>query len=240
MATPRPTPSGQPAAALPTVNVPPGVDVGRFHPLTPEERATTRMGFGIDPEARFVLGLSRLVPRKGFDVLITAAARLAPARPDLVVGIAGGGRDRKRLERLAAKAGAPVQFLGRVPDDTMPAVYGAADVFAMLCRNRWAGLEQEGFGIVFVEAAAAGVPQVAGASGGAAEAVADGVTGFVVDPPTDVDAVTAALARLLDDADLRATMGRAARTRAEEEFDEDLLARRLARALDEWGARMKP
>ena len=65
-----------------------------------------------------------------------------------------------------------------MPDDDLPSLYGCADVFAMLCRNRWGGLEQEGFGIVFLEAAACGVPQVAGASGGAAEAVVDGETGW--------------------------------------------------------------
>ena len=66
-----------------------------------------------------------------------------------------------------------MRLLGRVPEPDLPALYGSADVYAMLCRNRWAGLEQEGFGIVFLEAAACGVPQVAGDSGGAAEAVAD-------------------------------------------------------------------
>ncbi len=103
-----------------------------------------------------MLGLSRLVPRKGFDVLIRAVADLARTRPDLVLALAGSGRDRARLERLARRLDAPVRFLGRVPDDDLPLVHGAADVFAMLCRNRWLGLEQEGFGIVFLEAAAAG------------------------------------------------------------------------------------
>ncbi len=80
-----------------------------------------------------------------------------------------------------------MRFCGRVPDEDLPDLYGCGDVFAMLCRNRWAGLEQEGFGIVFLEAAAAGVPAVAGESGGAAEAVAAGETGLVVDPSTSVD-----------------------------------------------------
>jgi hypothetical protein len=136
-----------------------------------------------------------------------------------------------RLERLAAEVGAPARFLGRVDDAVMPGLYGCGDVFAMLCRNRWLGLEQEGFGIVFLEAAAAGVPQVAGASGGSAEAVADGETGIVVDDPTDVDAVTAALDRLLGDEGLRRRMGAAARARAVAEFNYDGLAARLQTAL---------
>jgi phosphatidylinositol alpha-1,6-mannosyltransferase len=126
---------------------------------------------------------------------------------------------------------APVRFLGRVSNDDLPMLYGCADVFTMLCRTRWAGLEQEGFGVVFLEAAACGVPQVAGDSGGAAEAVADGETGIVVRHPDDVDEVVAALDRLLDDDALRARMGRAARRRAETEFSHDVLTRRLGRAL---------
>ena len=101
----------------------------------------------------------------------------------------------------------------------------------MLCRNRWGGLEQEGFGIVFVEAAACGVPSVAGDSGGAAEAVADGETGIVVGRPDDAEAVATALARLLDDDAQRARMGAAARRRAETEFSNDYLAARLDGAL---------
>ena len=215
---------------LPIVVVPPGVDATRFRPLDRPERARVRRRFGLDPDARVIVGVSRLVPRKGFDTLIRAASRLAATRPDLEVAIAGGGRDRPRLERIAAEQQAPVRFLGRVPDDDLPAVYGAGDVFAMLCRDRWAGLEQEGFGIVFLEAAACGVPQVAGHSGGSDEAVVDGVTGRVVhgDDPL---AVAAALAPMLDDATLRRQMGEAARARAMDEFDYARLAARLGDAL---------
>jgi phosphatidylinositol alpha-1,6-mannosyltransferase len=118
-----------------------------------------------------------------------------------------------------------------VPDELLPAAYGCGDLFAMLCRNRWAGLEQEGFGIVFVEAAACAVPSVAGDSGGAAEAVADGETGVVVRAPDDPELVADALAGLLDDDELRARMGAAARRRAESEFSYGGLATRLDRAL---------
>jgi phosphatidyl-myo-inositol dimannoside synthase len=213
--------------SLPLVVVPPGVDTARFRPLTQEERVAAREGFGLPARGRVVLGVSRLVPRKGFDVLIEAAATLSSRHPDLVVAVAGVGRDRERLERLVARTGAPVRLLGRVEDDRLPSLYGAADVFAMLCRDRWLGLEQEGFGIVFVEAAAAGVPQVAGASGGAAEAVLDGATGVVVARPDDAGAVAAAIGRLLDDEELRRRLGAEARRRAESFFDYDGLARRL-------------
>jgi phosphatidylinositol alpha-1,6-mannosyltransferase len=118
-------------------------------------------------------------------------------------------------------------FLGRVPDDdTFPRLYGCADVFAMPCRERWAGLEAEGFGIVFLEAAAAGVPAVAGRSGGSHEAVVDGETGFVVESRA-LD-VRAALGALLADESLRARMGAAARARAVGEFAYDRLVAKLA------------
>lgn len=217
---------------LPVAVVPPGVDTERFHPLDPGARAAARSRLGLPADAVVVLGVSRLVPRKGFDVLIEAAARLATRHPQLVVALAGTGRDRRRLELLARRHAVRVRFLGRVPDDDLPLLYGAADIFTMLCRVRWGGLEQEGFGIVFLEAAAAGLAQIAGRSGGAAEAVADGRTGLVVARPKDVEQVAAALGSLLDDATLRARMGAAARVRAEQHFDYDLLARRLHTVLE--------
>ena len=222
------------------VIVPPGVDSERFHPLDAETIDATRRRFGLPTEGRVVVGVSRLVPRKGFDVLIEAAADLGETRPDLAVAIAGAGRDAKRLDRLIRRRRAPVHLLGRVSDGELPLLVGSADVAAMLCRTRWLGLEQEGFGIVFLEAAAAGVPQVAGRSGGSHEAVVDQVTGIVVDRPADVVVARAGLARLLDDQDLRENMGAAGRVRAEAEFNYDDLAARLDTALrraDTGGAR---
>ena len=216
---------------MPITVVPPGVDVERFHPLTEAERRAARASFGLPANAELIVGISRLVPRKGFDVAIKAAAALRASRPNLLLAIAGGGRDDQRLRRLAAETGAPVQFLGRVPNEQLASLYGCADVYAMLCRNRWGGLEQEGFGIVFVEAAACGIAQVAGSSGGAAEAVADGETGLVIDQPDDVQAVAAAFATLLDDPMRRRAMGEASRKRAVAEFSYDVLAERLGRSL---------
>ena len=216
---------------LPLQLVPPGVDVERFRPLDAAERREARAAAGLPVDGPLVVGMSRLVPRKGFDVLIAAASLLAPLHPDLTVAVAGAGRDRARLERLVASTGAPVRLLGFVPDADMPGLLACADVFAMPCRTRWGGLEQEGFGIVFVEAAACGVPGVAGASGGSHEAVASGETGFVVRRPQDPVAVAAALARLLDDPALCRAMGDAARRRAEEQFSYDRLAGQLAARL---------
>ena len=218
-----------------SIVVPPGVDTERFVPLDAPARRATRRRLGLPEEGRLVVGVSRLVPRKGFDVLIEAAARLATDRPDLVVAIGGEGRDRPRLERLAEQRRAPVRFLGRVGEDDLPGLLAAADVAAMLCRDRWLGLEQEGFGIVFLEAAAAGVAALAGRSGGSEDAGIDEVTGVVVDRPGDVRVVTGALGRLLDDAELRGRLGAAGRARAVASFDYDDLAETLRSALREVG-----
>jgi phosphatidylinositol alpha-1,6-mannosyltransferase len=219
--------AGRPLAGI---VIPPGVDVARFCPIDDEARKLTRARYGLDPDSPLVLGLSRLVPRKGFDVVIDACARL----PDVQLAIGGDGRDRTRLER---RAGDGVRFLGRVPDADLPALYGCADVFAMCCRERWGGLEAEGFGIVFLEAAACGIPAVAGRSGGSHEAVADGETGFVIEPK-DVHAVRAAIRRLTGDEELRTRMRAAARTRAVTQFSYDVLAEQLRAVIA--GAALSP
>ena len=228
-----PADEGERAAdrGLPIVIVPPGVDVDRFVPLSNDARAEARRRFGVAPDAELVVSVSRLVPRKGMDVLIEAAAQLAGSHPALEVVIGGSGRDTKRLQRLIDKTGAPARLLGRVDDQHLPALYGTADVFSMACRNRWLGLEQEGFGIVFLEAAACGVPQIAGQSGGSAEAVEHHETGLVVEDPSSADELAAALDVLLSDPDRRVAMGAAGRVRAVEEFSYDVLAARLHESL---------
>ena len=215
---------------LPAFLIPPGVDTDRFKPQTATERVEARRRLGLQIEAPTVVSVSRLVPRKGMDTLVRSAALLAGVHEDLQVVIAGRGRDRRRLNRLAASLRVPVRLPGRLRDDDLVALYGCADVFAMLCRTRWRGLEQEGFGIVFLEAAAAGVPQVAGRSGGAHEAVSDGETGIVLDPATPHNAAEA-IGALLDAPARRREMGEAARRRAEAEFSYDALAGQLSRAL---------
>ena len=216
---------------VPFVEIPPGVDSTVLTPLTASQRRAARARLELPTRAPLIASVSRLVPRKGMDVLIEAANRLAPSYPDLVVAIGGDGRERRHLEHLAGESQVDVRVLGRISEDDRAALLGAADAFVMACRNRWAGLEQEGFGIVFLEAAAFGVPQVAGASGGAPEAVLDGVTGLVVDDPSDPGAVAEAIRTLLAEPVLRRRLGRAARTRVQESFDTDVLASRLAEAL---------
>ena len=117
---------------------------------SPPQRRAARARLGLPATGPLIVSLSRLVPRKGMDVLIAAADRLAPSYPDLVVAIGGAGRELERLRRQAAASSVSVSVLGRVSDDDRAALLGAADVFVMACHNRWLGLEQEGFGIVFL------------------------------------------------------------------------------------------
>ena len=187
-----------------------------------------------------MLGVSRLVPRKGFDVVIDASRR---SRASGATACSSRSRARAATGN-GSNAGrrADVQFLGRVPDADLPALYACADVFAMCCRDRWRGLEAEGFGIVFLEAAACGVPAVAGRSGGSHEAVVDGETGYVVEP-RDVGAVRAALARLLgDDPSCGRAWARPRAQRATGEFSYDRLvgAPRAGRPGRPLGARPLP
>ena len=218
------------ARDLPVVEVPPGVDTQRFAPLDADQRQQARHSFGLN-DGPLIVALSRLVPRKGFDTVIEAAAQLASRHPGLQLAIAGAGRDRSRLERLARSVGAPASFVGRISSDAVPQFMAMGDVFAAPCRSRWAGLEQEGFGIVFVEAAACGVPAIAGRSGGSHEAVSHGRTGLIVDDPTNADDAAAAIDDLLSSPDRRAAMGAAARQWTEQHFSYDGLAKQLQSAL---------
>jgi len=213
------------------VQVPPGVDLERFVPLTKAQREKTRAELDIPEGALVVASYSRLVPRKGMDVLIEASVQLKNEFPNLLVMIGGKGRDAKRLNNLATKLNAPVRFLGRVSDDLLPAWLGASDIFVMACQSRWFGLEQEGFGMVFGEAAAAGIPQVAGRSGGSHEVVRHGQTGLIVERPKSVTQLADAMRQLLADSELRESMGAESRKLAEENYSWDALAAVLANGL---------
>ena len=213
-------PRGVPVAALR-----PGVDPQRFRPDLPVDDLRERLGVAGRP---VIVCVSRLVPRKGQDVLIRAMHRVRSRVPGAVLVLVGGGEDRERLEGLAASApAASVVFAGQVPEEDLPQAYAIGDVFAMPCRDRFAGLEVEGWGIVFVEAAACGLPVVAGDSGGASEAVLDGETGIVVDG-ADVEAVGDAVADLLADPARARRMGAAGRARVESELSWERVAASLA------------
>ena len=202
------------------------VDLDRFRP----DVDTTRVkpSLGLAPEARIVLCFGRLVKRKGVDRLIEALPSIRQRVPEAVVVVAGTGPEMKRLKKMAA--GAPeVRFAGRVPEEDAPAVYAAADVFALPVVDRWFGLEIEGLGVVLLEAEASGTPAVTGRSGGTPEAVVDGVTGYVIDA-TDEKVLVDRICRLLEDPELNESMAGAGRKHVEEHFS----ARAIPDAFIEW------
>jgi phosphatidylinositol alpha-1,6-mannosyltransferase len=215
----------------PVLQIPPGVDTTRFRPLDVVRRSEVRRSLGLSDDALLVSSYSRLVPRKGMDTLIRASVHLQSDFPTMRVAIGGVGRDAKRLKKLAESIKAPVAFLGRVPDDQLSDWLGASDLMVMDCRSRWLGLEQEGFGIVFVEAAATGTAQVAGRSGGSHEAVLDGVTGIVVDNSRSVSSLVWAMSELLGDDERRHRFGEQSRLVAVERFDWEVLAAKLGEGL---------
>jgi phosphatidylinositol alpha-1,6-mannosyltransferase len=206
------------------------VDIDRFSP-NEVARAAMRARYGLGGRP-VVVCVSRLVPRKGQDMLIRALPAIRERVPGAALVIVGGGPYGTSLRRLAHTFGVAehVVFTDGVPGDELPAHHAMADVFAMPCRTRGAGLDVEGLGIVYLEASASGVPVVAGRSGGAPETVVDGETGVVVDG-WDVGAVAAAVGDLLADPRRAAAMGAAGRQWVVDNWQWRTQAERLARLL---------
>jgi phosphatidylinositol alpha-1,6-mannosyltransferase len=211
-------------------HLPPGVDTEAFRPDRDRAGVRRRLGLGDRPT---VVCVSRLVPRKGQDTLIRALPELRRRVPGATLLLVGGGPDEARLRRLARRlgVGGDVVLTGSVPWAEVPDHYAAGDVFAMPCRTRRGGLDVEGFGLVYLEASATGLPVVAGSSGGAPDAVRPGETGYVVDGRS-VAAVTDRIAGLLADrAAASRAMGEKGRAWVERECRWALLAARLERLL---------
>lgn len=218
-----------PAAALEFL--PSGVDTDVYLP-DPAARCAIRARYGLG-DRPVVVCVSRLVPRKGQDILVRALPLIRQRVPDAALLLVGGGPYRGRLQRLITEVGMTEHAVltGTVPWEELPAHYAAGDVFAMPCRTHGGGLDVEGLGIVFLEAAATGLPVVVGRSGGAPETVRDGETGTVVDG-RDVTDVARATAELLGDPVLAAKYGAAGRDWMTHSWRWDQHATRLATLLD--------
>jgi len=207
----------------------PGVDVEAYHPEVDGSQVRARYGLGDRP---VIVCVSRLVPRKGQDVLIRALPTIRRRVPGAALLIVSGGPYREKLQALARAEGveSDVVFTGSVRWEELPAHYAAGDVFAMPCRTRGAGLDVEGLGIVYLEASATGLPVLAGDSGGAPDAVREGETGYVVGG-SDVPAVAGRLAELLADPARARAMGAAGRAWVEKEWRWATKAARLTELL---------
>jgi phosphatidylinositol alpha-1,6-mannosyltransferase len=202
----------------------PGADTEVFRPDLSTDDLRERYGIGDRPLAVCV---SRLVARKGQDMLIRGMADVRRRVPDATLLIVGGGPYEDELRSLAdAAPEGSVVFAGQVSEEDLPRHYAVGDVFAMPCRTRLGGLEVEGWGNVFIEAASCARPVVVGDSGGAREALVDGETGILVDG-TDPNAVADAVATLLGDPTLARRMGEAGRARVERSHTWPSIAERL-------------
>ncbi|HEX3201773.1 MAG TPA: glycosyltransferase family 4 protein, partial [Actinomycetes bacterium] len=153
--------------------LPAGVDADTYHPAVDGRPVRERHGLDASPVC---VCISRLVPRKGQDRLIQAWPLVVARVPEARLLLVGGGPYERRLRRLAAASPVAdrIHLAGEVAWEDLPAHYAAGDVFAMPCRTRWLGLDLEALGVVFLEAAATGLPVVAGRSGGAPETVVEG------------------------------------------------------------------
>jgi phosphatidyl-myo-inositol dimannoside synthase len=209
------------------VRLAPGVDPAEFRPGAGGPRI--RRQFGIAPDQPVVVCVSRMVRRKGQDTLIRAWPLVRAQAPgDPLLMLVSDGPYKASLERLAARLGVSdsVLFTGPVSRDDLPACYDAGTIFAMPCRTRRAGLDVEGLGIVYLEAAATGLPVIGGDSGGAPDAVLDGETGYVV-PGRDVRVLADRLIELLSDPAGAAAMGEKGRSWIDREWTWDRVADRL-------------
>lgn len=211
----------------------PGVDTQRFSPAAKDLVLMQRYGL----EGKFVLlTVARLDERKGHDQVMRAVARLKERYPQLVYLIVGKGREEERLRRLAQELslGSKVIFTGYVPDEQLAHYYNLCDLFILLNRQTQSDArlqgDYEGFGIVFLEAAACGKPVIAGNFGGIADAVEADRSGFIL-APDDLAAVEAKIALISDDPSLRQVMGSYGRERAVQYFDWSIIAEKLGSIL---------
>jgi len=199
----------------------PGVAIERYHPgLAVDD---LRRQLGMAPQQKLVLSVGRLQRRKGFDQVIRALPTLLSTGIDAHYAIIGIGVDDDYLRSIAQETEMQqrVHMLGHVPADDLPRWYNTASVFAM--PNRDVNGDTEGFGMVYIEAAACGIPAVAGMAGGTGGAVLDGVTGLRVDGES-MDSIAQALVRILGDTEFAQRLGAQGLRRVLDEFSWDSVA----------------
>lgn len=191
------------------VQIAPGIDTDHFMPKS--ARADLIKKYRLE-DRRVIVSVGRLVHRKGQDKLIESLPKILQSFPGAVLLLVGEGPIKQMLKNTAKQLGVTNQviFAGRVQHIDLPDYICLGEVFAMPVRSRFAGLEAEGLGIVYLEASACGLPVIVGNSGGATDAVIDGVTGLLVDG-SDIDQIADAVCKLLTDQSRAKAMGLAGR-----------------------------
>jgi len=191
------------------VQIAPGIDTDHFMPKS--ARADLIKKYRLE-DRRVIVSVGRLVHRKGQDKLIESLPKILQSFPGAVLLLVGEGPIKQMLKNTAKQLGVTNQviFAGRVQHIDLPDYICLGEVFAMPVRSRFAGLEVEGLGIVYLEASACGLPVIVGNSGGATDAVIDGVTGLLVDG-SDIDQIADAVCKLLTDQSRAKAMGLAGR-----------------------------
>ena len=196
------------ASAEKMVKIAPGIDVDHF---SPQDSSQLRRELHLENK-RVIVSVGRLVHRKGQDHLIQSMPEILKSVPDAHILMVGQGPYLSHLKKLVEELNVVdhVSFIGRIQYAQLPQYICAGDIFAMPSRSRFFGLEVEGLGIVYLEASACGLPVIAGSSGGAPDAVLEGVTGIVVDGENN-DEIAAAAIKLLNDLNGAKAMGLAGR-----------------------------
>jgi phosphatidylinositol alpha-1,6-mannosyltransferase len=212
--------SKQAIAAM--VKIAPGIDTSHFAPDKAARQLRNELGLS---DKKVIVSVGRLVHRKGQDILIQALPAVLKSHPTAHILMVGEGPYGDYLRKLVSdlELTDSVTFIGRIQYKNLPKYISAGDVFAMPSRSRLAGLEVEGLGIVYLEASSCGLPVIAGKSGGAPDAVLEGVTGVTVDGTSIVD-VARAISEMLSDGVRAEKMGIAGRKWIEENWRWDIWA----------------
>ncbi len=202
----------------------PGIDISHFSRTESKVRKDLKIG-----TRPVIISVGRLVHRKGQDKLITALPEIKKFIPDVLLLIVGEGPHRQELDKLVEKYNLKdsVKFVGRISYKDLPKYLSTCDVFAMPSRDRLLGLEVEGLGIVYLEASACELPVIVGRSGGATDALIEGVTGLSVDGRNTKEIADAAV-KLLGDKKLAKKMGKAGRKWIESEWSWSIWSKRFS------------
>jgi len=198
-----------PKAKTRFIKIAPGIDTDHFAPDSTSGQLRKDLGL---VDKKVIVSVGRLVHRKGQDILIQSLPTILEKHPTAHILMVGEGPYRKDLTKLVEKLklSEAVTFIGRIQYKELPRYICAGDIFAMPSRSRLAGLEVEGLGIVYLEASSCALPVIAGRSGGAPDAVDEGVTGYSVDGTSPTE-VSQAIIKLFDDPISAKAMGAAGR-----------------------------